>query len=92
MYQHLDIIPAWLHSVAMRTTLTIDDDLLAVARSLAQARAVGIGRAVSDLMRRGLDATPRLGKRQKSGFPVFNVPPNAHPVTLGDVKGLEDEP
>ncbi|MBI4559879.1 MAG: antitoxin [Candidatus Hydrogenedentes bacterium] len=76
----------------MRTTLTIDDDLYAAARSLARAKSEPLGRVLSDLARRGLNATPRVGKRSQSGFPVFRVPPNAAPITLEDVRKLDDEP
>ncbi len=76
----------------MRTTLTIDDDLLAVAKSLARERSEPVGRVLSELARRGLTATPRVGKRTENGFPVFVVPPCARPITLDDVKKLDDEP
>jgi hypothetical protein len=77
----------------MRTTVTIDDDLLAAARSLAQAESVSVGKAISALARRGLEATPRVRKgRGGAGFPTFSVPQGAHPITLEDVRKAEDEP
>jgi len=75
----------------MRTTLSIDDDILAVAKNLSRESAQPIGKVLSDLARRGLQATPRIGKRERSGFPVFKVPANAKPITLEDVKKIEDE-
>lgn len=76
----------------MRTTLTIDDDLIAVARTLAQANSESLGKAISDLARRGLNATPRVPQpSRRSGFPVFSVPQGAHPITLEDVRRAEDE-
>jgi len=75
----------------MRTTLTIDDDLLAAAKRLARAQSTTVGRALSDLARRGLQATPRVDKNAEHGFPVFVVSEDAHPITLEDVKKLEDE-
>lgn len=76
----------------MRTTLTIDDDLLAAARSLAQAKSESLGKAISDLARRGLNADPELCEnRQASAFPVFSVPSGAQPITLEDVRKDEDE-
>ena len=76
----------------MRTTLTIDNDLLAAARSIARARSVSLGQALSELARRGLADTSRLQRgHQKSGFPVFTVPHNAHPITIEDVQRAEDE-
>lgn len=76
----------------MRTTLTIDDDLIAAARSLAHARSESIGKVLSDLARRGLNATPRVRRNPpSSGFPVFSVPEGAHAITLEDVRRAEDE-
>jgi len=75
----------------MRTTLTIDDDLLAAARNQARAKSVSVGRILSDWARRGLRATPQSNISYESGFPVFQVPENAHPITLDDIKKLEDE-
>lgn len=76
----------------MRTTLTIDDDLLAAAKRLAEAKSESLGKAISDLARRGLNASPELCKNDKaSNFPVFSVPSGAHPITLEDVRKAEDE-
>lgn len=76
----------------MRTTLTIDDDLIAAARSLAQARSESLSKTFSDLARRGLDAAPRTRRlKSTSGFPVFDVPLGAHPITLEAVRMAEDE-
>lgn len=74
----------------MRTTLTIDDEVLRVAQALADARTVPLGRAVSDLALKGIEAlraAPSTGK----GFPTFKVRPGARPITPGDVKRAEDE-
>lgn len=76
----------------MRTTLTIDDDVLAAARSLARARSEPLGQALSELARRGLSSTgPSRGARRAAGFPTFSVPRNARPITLEDVRKAEDE-
>ncbi len=55
----------------MRTTLNIDDDVFELARSLADARRVSIGRALSELARRGVKA--RRPSVSRSGFHVFAV-------------------
>ena len=76
----------------MRTTLTIDDDLLAAAKTIARDRSESIGKTISELARRGLNATPRAGRaRRGSQFPVFTVPRHAHPITLQDVRKAEDD-
>lgn len=73
----------------MRTTLTLDDDVLHAARGLARARSLSLGAAISELARRGLQdqRTPSDGE-----LPMFEVPPGARLITLDDVKRLEDEP
>ena len=76
----------------MRTTVTIDDDMLAAAKVLAQGKSISVGRALSDLARRGLGATPRVETEYPDGsFPTFKVSAHSRPITLEDVKRLEDE-
>ena len=74
----------------MRTTITIDDDLLEVAKTLAAQKGIPLGKAVSELMWKGMQYRRPL-KRRKSGFPVFDVPAKARPVTLETVKKAEEE-
>jgi hypothetical protein len=75
----------------MRTTLSLDEDILAAARSLARARSESIGRVLSDLARRGLEASPRKIRRKKGAFPIFNVPKGGRLITLEDVKRAEED-
>ena len=76
----------------MRTTLTIDDDLMAVVKSIAQAKGKTVGAALSELAWRGLNSAPRVEKDpDDGGFPVFKVSPGSRPITMEDVKRLEDE-
>ena len=56
----------------MRTTLDIESDVLDAAKSLAGARGVSVGAALSELARRGVAARTPLSLR--NGFPVFQVP------------------
>ncbi len=72
----------------MRTTLEIDDDVLQAARSVAAAEGKNIGKALSELARRGLE--PRTQSKTRSGFPVFDVGPDAAPITLELVKDALD--
>ena len=74
----------------MRTTLNLDDDIVKAARSIARSRSISVGDAVSELARRGLEAENRI--TCEGGIPVFNVPPDAPPITLEDVKRIEDIP
>ena len=73
----------------MRTTLEIDDDVLLAARSVAAAEGKNIGKALSDLARRGL--APRIQSKTRSGFPVFDIAPDSPPITLEMVRDALDE-
>jgi len=73
----------------MRTTLDIDDNLLAIARVRASEKGISIGAAVSELMRKGLSIPVAASK---SGFPVFPPPPGAPIVTDELVARYRDDP
>lgn len=75
----------------MRTTLSIDDRALDIARKLAAARNQPLGRVVSDLMLRGLAARTSYPATD-DGFPVFQIAEDSPPITLEDVKRDEDDP
>ena len=73
----------------MRTTLTLDDDVAELAARQAKARGVSLGTAVSDLVRRGLNApTPSTNK---DGLVVFRLPADSPKVTTDDVRRIEAE-
>lgn len=74
----------------MRTTLQIDDDILRVARSLARSEGKSLGEVVSELARKGL--RPARPKRpDATGFPTFDIPADAPPLTPEMVReALED--
>ncbi len=55
----------------MRTTLNIDDDVLAIVRSLAAQRQRSLGKIVSDLVRQAL--TKRTTLTSRSGVPLLPV-------------------
>jgi len=74
----------------MRTTLTIDDDVLAAAKSLASDRGKTIGEVISSLAREAL--LPRTPPPQtRNGVPLLPVRPGAKLVTLEIVNRLRDE-
>ena len=73
----------------MRTTLSLDPEILSAARQIAAARAVSVGEVISELARRGLEARSKTAVRD--GFPVFKVTANASPLTLEGVRQAEDE-
>jgi hypothetical protein len=85
----IDIIYEPRHLIAMRTTLSLDDDILALAARQAKLRRVSLGKTVSDLVRRGLSApTPA---QDKDGLVVFQLPVDSPPVTTGAVRRIEAE-
>ena len=74
---------------AMRTTLTIDDDVLDAARALADRRAESIGVVLSELARRGLEPVDTGAIR--NGIHLFPLRAGAGPVTPELVKTLLNE-
>lgn len=72
----------------MRTTLEIDDAVLAAARAMARDRGVSLGVAVSDLAKRGLAAVEPIDVA--GGFPAFAVDDDAPIITLDLVNEHRD--
>jgi hypothetical protein len=75
----------------MRTTLSLDDDVFQVVKTYAENRSLAMGKALSELVRRGLSAPVKT--RVVNGLVVFDVPEDSAAVTSELVKRLEaDEP
>ncbi|HEV3322283.1 MAG TPA: hypothetical protein VG147_08860 [Solirubrobacteraceae bacterium] len=72
----------------MRTTLEIDDDVVAAARELAACERRSLGSVISDLARQGL--TPARVEAE-DGMPVIRVPAGAPPITPEMVRRALDE-
>ena len=77
------------HHFDVRTTLNLDDDVLEQVKQYADSRSVALGRAASDLIRRGLAAP--IQTKMVNGFPVVVLPPNSPRVDSGLVERLKDE-
>jgi len=73
----------------MRTTVNLDDDVLPLVKQYARSRAVGLGKAVSELVRRGINASRPT--RKVNGLHVFDLPADSPRVTTEDVLKLEAE-
>ncbi|MDO5623053.1 MAG: hypothetical protein Q4G24_16585 [Paracoccus sp. (in: a-proteobacteria)] len=73
----------------MRTTLAIDDDVLAVAKAMAAQQRRSLGEVISDLARRSLHRPKAGGER--NGIPLLTPRPGAPLVTLDLVNDLRDE-
>jgi hypothetical protein len=73
----------------MRTTINLPEDVYHVVRSVAQAKAISMGDAIAELVRRGLSPPAQI--QEKEGFPCFTVPPGVPPITLEQTLTAEDE-
>lgn len=73
----------------MRTTLSIDDDVLAAAKALARQQHRSVGEVISDLARRAIRRRQTAG--QRNGIPLLSPRPEAPLVTLELVNALRDE-
>jgi hypothetical protein len=71
----------------MRTTVDLDDDVLRVAKHLAQERDLSLGRVLSDLARQGLQPVSRP-KPRAGAIPTLTRKPGAQAVTGRAVKDL----
>ena len=74
----------------MRTTVDIDDDVLAASRELAVQRRSSIGKVLSDLARPALRAGS-ITTMSDLGYEVFAKRGLDRPITLAEVNRLRDE-
>lgn len=72
-----------------RTTLAIDDDVLAAAKALAEQQRRTLGEVISDLARQSLRRPVPLTER--NGVPLLPVSNDTARVTLDLVNELRDE-
>jgi negative regulator of replication initiation len=73
----------------MRTTLTLDDDVLRLVKRYAASRGLTLGEAVSDLVQRAL-TVPRPTK-EVNGVRVFDLRGESPRVTTKKVRELDAE-
>lgn len=73
----------------MRTTLTIDDDVLSAAKAMARQQNRSLGEVISELVRRSLRPAGHPAK-SRNGIPLLPAKPGAV-VTQDDVNALRDE-
>jgi hypothetical protein len=72
----------------VRTTLSLDEDVLSVARTVAAAEGVSLGEVVSRLARQGMTSTARVAEAE---LPFFEVPAGTPPITPEMVRRALDE-
>ena len=73
----------------MRTTLELDDDLVQVAKQLAEQRGMTMGKVISDLTRKALE--PKAAPRMRNGVPLFVPKRGARKPHLALINRLRDE-
>jgi hypothetical protein len=71
----------------MRTTVNLDDDVLAASQEYARSRSVALGKAISELVRKGIRA--EAPTRIANGLVVFDLPPGGPKVTSEQIKAFE---
>lgn len=74
----------------MRTTLSIDDDVLAAAKEMATRQQKTVGEVISALSRQALQSNVSH-REYRNGVPLLPIQPNATPATLELVNRLRDE-
>ena len=74
----------------MRTTITIDDDLLAAAKELAVMENKSIGEVISALARAGLRPA-KPGRKTRNGVPLLPTKPGTSRVSSELVQQLREE-
>ena len=73
----------------MRITLSLDDDVFQLVKMYKKRRSPAMGKALSELVRRGVGARPKT--RQVNSLVIFDLPEDTSFVTSEHVKELESE-
>ena len=74
----------------LRTTLAIDDDVLAAAKELAATQRKSVGEVISSLARRALRPADST-RKTRNGVPLLPVGPDTPRVTSELVQQLREE-
>jgi hypothetical protein len=70
-------------------TLSLDDDAITMIQAYGKAHDVSVGRAASELIRRG--ANFRLGVRMVNDLPVLDAPADLPSIPPGMQSGGKEE-
>jgi hypothetical protein len=74
----------------MRTTLAIDDDVLAAAKEMAGIQKKSVGEVISLLARKALRPSGS-GRKTRNGIPLLAVNPSSSRVTSELVQQLRED-
>lgn len=76
----------------MRTTLSLEPDVLIAAKQLAAAQSKSLGTVISELARKGLRGPePTRASTTRNGFPLFEVKEDSPSFSLDDIKREDEE-
>jgi hypothetical protein len=84
--EYHDIDRHLCHHCYVRITLDLDDDLLDEVKQYADRRSVALGKAASDLIRRGLNSS--LQTKTVNGLQVVVLPENTPKIDSAFAKSL----
>jgi len=73
----------------VRTTLSIDDDVLIAAKAQAERERRSLGEVLSELARRGLSPSP-TERKARNGITLLPRSATGKPVTADIVRQLRD--
>ena len=74
--------------IPVRTTLNLDEDVLEIAKQLAQQKRTTTGQIISELVRQALQ--PKAAPRMRNGVPLFEPKPGERRPSLALVNRLRD--
>ncbi len=74
----------------MRTTLDIDDDVLAVTKDLARDQNLSTGKVISNLLRLAMQTRTETPK-SRNGILLLPSRPGGIPLTMAEVNRLRDD-
>jgi hypothetical protein len=90
MYYDVDITLRFKHHHnIMRTTLAIDDDVLDQVKEYAESRRMSLGKAATDLIRRGISRPAPT--HMENGLRVFSSSADSPLITTELIRRLESE-
>jgi hypothetical protein len=75
----------------MRTTVTLDKDVYEAALHLSRSSGERLGKVLSTLARRGINASRGSVKRGSRRFPTFDVPADAPIIPASRIQRVLDE-
>jgi hypothetical protein len=70
----------------VRTTINLDDDLVSTVKQYAESRSISVGKAVSELVRKGVSVWPRA----VDGIQVIDLSADSPRVSAEHVRRLQE--